>query len=364
MVERKVFEKEGFVLENGKSIKLVMGYETYGMLNAAKDNAILVAHGFSGNGHAAGKFSDADPAPGYWDALIGPGKAVDTDKYFVVSPDALCNTNKMPFIKTCGPSSINPATGKPYGLSFPVVTCLDMAMGMKTLCESLGIKKLKAVMGASMGGFISIQLAVHAPDYAEKMIGVVTAPANPITPSFHEFQWAMAKSDPKWNGGDYYGKADPIDAATILQAFVFTLALTPAALEGMFPRGPADEDCYTDIMNKSGFDKALLAMAAPLAATQDVNSWLYSSRATMTHNIARGFKDESDALSRIKADTLLISNKQDIFEPAAYAERMYKEMQALGKPCEFYLFDDVMGHMAFGSRVDLYEDKVREFLNK
>src|SRR3569623_747696 len=152
-VEKKSFTLPSYTTVAGRTIPNVrVGYETYGTLNAAGDNAIFIPHFFSGSSHAAGKYKPADAAPGYWDPIIGAGKPIDTDKYFVISADALVNLNtKDPNVVTTGPASTDPATGKPYGMSFPVVSYRDSVRVHKALVDSLGVKKLAAVAGASGG---------------------------------------------------------------------------------------------------------------------------------------------------------------------------------------------------------------------
>jgi homoserine O-acetyltransferase/O-succinyltransferase len=152
-VEKKTFAMPSYTTVGGQAIKNVrVGYETYGTLNGVRDNVILICHFYSGNSHAAGKYKASDVAPGYWDAIIGAGKPIDTDKFFVVSSDTLANLNvKDPNTITTGPASVNPDTGKPYAMSFPIVTIRDFVNVQKALLDSLGIKTLHAVMGASMG---------------------------------------------------------------------------------------------------------------------------------------------------------------------------------------------------------------------
>jgi homoserine O-acetyltransferase/O-succinyltransferase len=148
IVQKQVFSLPSYTTAGGKNIKDVkIGYETYGTLNAAKDNVILIPHFFSGNSHVAGKYKPDDKVPGYWDAITGPGRPLDTSKYFIIGVDSLCNLNTKDGITiTTGPASINPDTGKPYGMSFPVVQMRDFVNVQKALVESLGIKKLHAVM--------------------------------------------------------------------------------------------------------------------------------------------------------------------------------------------------------------------------
>jgi homoserine O-acetyltransferase len=153
IVTKKIFELSEMTTISGKTIKKVrIGWESYGELNADKSNAILICHYFAGTSHAAGKYAESDPLPGYWDAIIGPGRAIDTNKYFVFSSDTLVNINAYdPNVVTTGPASIDAATGKPYGLSFPLVTFGDFVHVQKALVESLGIKKF-ARRGGTVGG--------------------------------------------------------------------------------------------------------------------------------------------------------------------------------------------------------------------
>jgi homoserine O-acetyltransferase len=175
IVEKKTFALPSYTTVAGDTIKSVqIGWEAAGTLNAGKSNAILVTHFFSSTSHAFGKYSSDDKAAGYWDAIIGPGKAIDTNKYYVPSSDTLVNLNaNMPNVVTTGPASINPDTGKAYGMSFPVVSIKDFVRVQKALIDSLGIKKLKAVIGASMGALQAYEWAQSYPDSVERIIPVV-----------------------------------------------------------------------------------------------------------------------------------------------------------------------------------------------
>ena len=161
LAKKTVFELPAFTFQNGRTLPVRLGYETFGTLAPEKDNVILVVHYFSASSHCAGKYQESDPLPGFWDGLIGPGKAVDTDKYFVICADNLCNCGaKNPTVVTTGPMTIDPETGKPYGLRFPIPEVLDVVNTQKALLESLGITHLKAVMGPSFGAMTSWQWAV------------------------------------------------------------------------------------------------------------------------------------------------------------------------------------------------------------
>ena len=202
ILEKKTFELPSYTTVAGETIKSVkIGWEAAGTLNADKSNAILVTHYFSGTSHAFGKYAAADQIAGYWDAIIGPDKAIDTNKYYVLSSDTLVNLNaKQANLATTGPASINPDTGKPYGMSFPVVSIKDFVRVQKALIDSLGIKKLKAVVGLSMGGLQAYEWAQSYPDNVERIVPVVaTATAEPFAIAWLDIWAQPIRLDPKWN---------------------------------------------------------------------------------------------------------------------------------------------------------------------
>jgi homoserine O-acetyltransferase len=214
ILEKKTFELPSYTTVAGETIKSVkIGWEAAGTLNADKSNAILITHYFSGSSHAFGKYAPDDKIPGYWDAIIGPGKAIDTNKYYVLSSDTLVNLNaKQSNVVTTGPASINPDTGKPYAMSFPVVSIKDFVRVQKALIDSLGIKKLKAVMGLSMGGQQAYEWAQSYPDSVDRIVSIVAAAsAEPFLIAWLDIWAQPIRLDPKWNNGDYYGKEPPLD---------------------------------------------------------------------------------------------------------------------------------------------------------
>jgi len=212
VVEKKTFTLPSYVTVGGKTIKGVkIGWESYGSLNTDKSNAILITHYFSGTSHAAGKYKVNGEA-GYWDAIIGPGKPLDTDKYFILSSDTLVNLNaKNPNVITTGPATINPLTRKRYGRSFPIVAIRDFVNVQKALVESLGISKLHAVMGASMGALQAYEWASSYPGMVGNVIPVIGAgDADGWAIAWLHMWAAPILLDPNWNNGYYYGKAGPV----------------------------------------------------------------------------------------------------------------------------------------------------------
>jgi homoserine O-acetyltransferase len=215
-VEKKSFQLQTYKTVGGKTINNVkIGWESYGTLSADKSNAILITHYFSGTKHAAGKYDvgNENERPGYWDAIIGPGKPLDTCKYFILSSDTLVNLNVHDGnVITTGPAMTDPSTGKPYGLNFPVVTIRDFVNVQKALVESLGISKLHAVMGASMGALQAYEWASSYPKMVGKIIPVIGAGEVDAWQIALVSMWELPiLNDPNWNHGDYYGddKAKP-----------------------------------------------------------------------------------------------------------------------------------------------------------
>jgi homoserine O-acetyltransferase len=206
-IESKIFSTNDFRLENGQTLPVLeLAYETYGRLSAARDNAVLVVHGYTSSHHAAGTNAAgkegrgvAPGAPGWFDGLIGPGKAVDTDRYFVISVNALGSAHG-----SSGPNTLDPRTKKPYGPTFPHITLRDMVASQKLLVDSFGLSGLVAVVGPSMGGFQSFQWAVSYPGFMKGIAACVTAPRAPDRLGGLDALHKRLASDPNWNDGWYY----------------------------------------------------------------------------------------------------------------------------------------------------------------
>jgi homoserine O-acetyltransferase/O-succinyltransferase len=206
-IESQLFTARQFRLESGQSLPVVeLAYETYGTLSPSKDNAVLVVHGYTSSHHAAGKNAKgkqgrgvAEGSAGWFDGLIGPGKAVDTDRFFVISVNALGSAHG-----SSGPNTTDPRTNKPYGPTFPIIPMRDMVASQKLLVDSFGVKSLVAVIGPSMGGFQSFQWAASYPGFMKGIAASVTAPRAPSRPGGLESLQKQLASDPNWNGGWYY----------------------------------------------------------------------------------------------------------------------------------------------------------------
>jgi homoserine O-acetyltransferase/O-succinyltransferase len=350
VVEKKVFELKEYVTIAGQKIAPVrVGYETYGKLTQEKDNVILICHHFGGTSHAAGKYSAEDKMPGYWDALIGPGKPFDTDKYFIISSDTIINPNvKNPKVITTGPASINPATGKPYGMSFPLVTIRDFVRIEYALVKSMGIKKLKCVTGASMGGFQSLEWAVTYPDVVERVIPVVSSPRIHAWTLAWLKLWAEAVMlDPKWNKGDYYGKEEPIDGVTYSYKIILTIARSPWWADRSFDRKWADpeKNPYTAMENKFLVEDALDKLAAAGAKVTDANSLIYLAKANELHDIGFGYGSYDEALKRIKAKVLMIPSGTDILIYPYNSRQFVEALNKTGGNASLFEIPSWEGHL-------------------
>lgn len=368
IAEKKVFELPSFRFQNGRELPVRLGYETYGTLTPEKDNVILVVHYFSANSHCAGKYQESDPLPGFWDGLIGPGKAVDTDKYFVVCMDNLCNCGaKNPTVVTTGPMTVDPATGKPYGLRFPVPEVLDGVNVQKALLESMGIRHLKAVMGPSFGGMTSWQWAVAYPDWMDAIIPVISTPKLPVWGGFNPLQYAIkvAKIDPKFRHGDYYDQPDqPTDTLRLCIEMMNVAAFQAGYYERTYRREvTADTACYEDVLAQATFEDKLDAVVELSVPFVDLNHWLYTCRMCLNYDVSRPYGGDLDAaLGRIKAKVLAIPSRLDVLHPWQFVQWVTDRITWLGGQAECYTIDSDLGHMAGILQPQLFDHKIHDFL--
>lgn len=346
LVEKQRFDLASFTTQSGAVLKKVsVGWEAYGTLNADKSNVILITHFFSGTSHAAGKYHDSDPAPGYWDAIIGPGKAIDTDQYYVLSVDTLANANAFdPNVITTGPASIDPATGKPYGLRFPVVSIRDFVRVQKALLDSLGIHKLHAVVGASMGSFQALDWAVAYPDEVERMVSVIGAGEMDPWTVYGLERWSdPIKADPAWHHGDYYASGQPREGLNKALAYIIYDASYPDGFNRRYP-APTDKAPKVDIDAGFASVKALLSQAALRAKYQDANAILYLVRASQIY--LAGYEGNlEDNLKKVTAKTLFMPASHDRLLVPKMARSTFETLKKLGKDTQYQEIDGPWGHL-------------------
>ncbi len=367
VVEKKTFAMPSYTTVGGKTIKDVkVGWESYGTLNAAKDNVILVAHFFSGNSHAAGKYKPEDTAPGYWDSIIGAGKPIDTDRFFVVSSDTLVNLNaKSPTTVTTGPASIDPATGKPYGMSFPVITMRDFVNVQKALVESLGVTKLYAVAGASMGAMQTIEWAAGYPDMVERAVAVIgDAEASGELIGWLNVWAAPILLDPNWNGGDYYGKAEP-NAGLAQSLKIVTLQAQGVEWANKnFGRkwAAADKNPLDAYANKFAIEDVLDKAGAGRVATSDANAFLYLVKANQLY--LQDAPSLDAVVKKIKAKLLLLPAQGDLVFPPDGVRRTRDALKADGKAVEYAEIEGPNGHLNGVIHVAKQGEAIKAFLAK
>lgn len=366
IVEKKVFELPSYTTTGGQTIKAVkIGWEAAGTLNADKSNAILITHFFSGTSHAFGKYKAEDKAAGYWDAIIGPGKAIDTNKFYVISSDTLVNLNaRDPLVTTTGPASINPDTGKPYGASFPLVTIRDFVNVQKALVESLGIKKLHAVAGASMGGLQAYEWAAGYPEMVGRVMPVISAgEASGNLIGWLDIWAAPIHLDAKFKNGDYDPSDPPNDGLALALKIVTLHANHSKWANAAFGRKWAGEgkEPGAAMANRYAIESTLDAVGKARAATSDANHFLYLAKANQTF-VAGG--ESKTGLAKIKAPVLVISNDEDlVFAPQEVADTV-AAIKAGGASVEHLKLTGTRGHLDGVLTIQQHAKAIADFMAK
>jgi len=337
-VEDRSFFISNFRLQNGSvmpTAKIV--YETYGRLASDGRNAALITHGYTSSHHAAGRNPVNGNLPGWWDGLIGPGKAIDTGKLFVVSSNMLGSS----FGSTNG-ASIDPRTGKPYGPDFPAITVRDIVAAEKALLDALGVKHLVVVAGPSYGGYQAFQWAVAYPDFMDAVVPVVTAPkAQNVDHSLAELQARLA-GNPEWNGGRYYGRGGAKAVLTELRVEMLKRNGIEAALATRCP----DRDAREAEIRKQAVD---------WAGRWDTNSLVILRRGTIGYDTAKDF-------AKIRAKVLYVLCRTDRLFPPSIAPEVMAALAAVGVGARYYEIDSDLGHSASGPEHAKWSPILREFL--
>ncbi len=367
LVKKQQFELASFTTQNGAVIAPVrIGFESYGKLNAKRDNVILITHYFSGTSHAAGKYQATDAQAGYWDAIIGPGKAIDTNKFFVISSDTLVNLNAFdPNVITTGPASINVKTGKPWGLAFPVVTITDFVEVQKALLDSLGINKLYAVIGPSMGSFQAIEWAVRYPDQVERLVPVIGSAEVDAFTAVKLERWAYPiKQDPAWQQGDYYQSAEkPTEGLATAMAYVAQDALHPRSFNQKYPSLTKDKAAAIEITASFSAWDQLMATARQRSSLQDANHLLYLVRASQLWRAGMG-DNWQHALAKVKAKTLFLPASGDLLLTADSAIASQKALQATGNNAQLVEIQGDFGHLDGLFNISTVGPVIQQFLAK
>lgn len=341
----------GFVFENGARLpSLRMAFEAYGRLAPDGRNAILVLHGSTGSGHAAGRHGPDDAEPGWADALIGPGKVFDTNRYFVVAPNRLCGS-----FGSDGPNEIDPRSDRRYGFEFPVTSIRDMARTDRALLEHLGARHVAMVYGVSMGGFQAAEWAVTCPDFAGRIVidrGNFRSPDLLVATT--EARTLAIRSDPNWRGGRYaeegtFPRAGMTIAGMILQLY----ATSQEAFTSAFGRSTAGAGPNPNSTLEGRFaSAAALREAGETFATSgiDPNAYLYNIRAIALHDVSQGYGSLEAAAARVRARVRFFHCRSDLLVPVEGAREAHRALQTAGVDSALYEYDHPFGHLALSTR--------------
>jgi homoserine O-acetyltransferase len=333
------------ILDSGRTLGPVeQVYETYGQPNTDRSNAILICHALSGDAHAAGIHNPHDKRLGWWDTMIGPGKAFDTERYWVICSNVIGGCKG-----STGPNSVNPALGKPYGSDFPLITIGDMVTAQKQLIDHLGIKRLLCAVGGSMGGFQALEWALRYPRHVHSVI-CIAAGAQLSTQgiAFNAVGRHAITTDPDWQNGHYYGTAGPVRGLASARLVAHITYLSEISLNDKFGRRlqSADRLSY-DIRNEFAVESYLNHQGTRFTERFDANSYIYITKAMDYFDIARSYGPLKAAFAEVQARFLVISYTSDWLFPTTQSKELVRALIANDRHVSFIEIDSPHGHDAF-----------------
>ncbi len=344
-------------LESGEKLgPITLAYETYGELNSQKSNAILVLHALSGDAHVAG-LSKGSRAPGWWDNLIGPGKGIDTDKFFVICSNVLGGCRG-----STGPSSVNPRTSKPYGIDFPLITISDMVQAQRQLIDHLGIEKLLAAIGGSMGGMQVLQWMVSYPERIQAAIPIATTMKHtPQQIAFNEVGRQAVMADPNWKNGNYYGGALPAKGLAVARMIGHITYMSDVSMAEKFGRRTRIEKEPLKFSADFEVEGYLRYRGDNFVKRFDANSYLYITKALDLFNILNGHS-LNQIFKNLKAKVLVIAFKSDWLYPSYQSQEIVKACKLAGIDASYCEINSTYGHDAFLLEIEQETSLVQNFL--
>jgi homoserine O-acetyltransferase len=368
VVEKKSYTfaepPQKMVLESGATLgPITVAYETCGSLNAAGSNVVLILHALSGDSHVAGYYKPDDEKPGWWDNMVGPGKGIDTNKYFVI-----CSNIIGSCLGSTGPCDINPKTGLPYGLDFPVVTIGDMVKAQKALMDHLGIKKILAVVGGSIGGMQVLEWCRRYPHMVASAIPLATTTKHSaLAIAFNEVARQAIMADPKWNNGNYYFGERPNLGLAVARMIGHITYLSDGAMRLKFGRRLQDKSDFSFNFDADfQVESYLRYQGKKFVERFDANSFLYITKAADYYDFEKrhgeGFLVE--AFSKTNSKFLVISFTSDWLYPTYQSKTMVKAMKKNGLDVSFCEIEAQWGHDAFLISNQRLSSLIRGFLER
>lgn len=355
-----------FPLEGGGQLEdVAIAYETWGEPNGPNPtNAILLCHALTGDSHAGGDLEPGHPTPGWWDDFVGPGKPIDTDRYFVV-----CANVPGGCQGSTGPASLPPGTttGRPYGSTFPVISIRDMVRSQVAVANGLGVKQWLAVIGGSMGGMQVLEWGVMFPERCKSLVAMSTA----VAASAQQIAWwstgrRAIHLDPKWRGGDYYDAAEgdgPSEGLAIARMISQITFRSDDVFTERFGREVVEPlDGGFALWQRFQVERYLQYQGDKLARRFDANSYLILTKAMDLHDIARGRGGLEQASSRITSPTLVVGIESDILYPSYQQRQIAELLHANGTSCEYVEIASPHGHDGFLIEPDKIGPHLAEFL--
>ncbi len=338
---------ESLQLESGARLgPVTLAYETCGRLSPAKDNAVLVLHALSGDSHVAGVYTPEDEKPGWWDFMVGPGKGIDTERYFVV-----CSNVVGGCAGSTGPGSRRPDTGRPYGLDFPVVTIGDMVAAQKALIDHLGIRRLLCVVGGSIGGMQVLEWTVRYPECVASAIALATTMRHSaLAIAFNEVARQAIMADPHWNHGDYYDGPKPATGLAVARMIGHITYLSDEAMRLKFGRRLQDKSDFSFNFDADfQVESYLRYQGRKFVDRFDANSFLYITKAADYYDLIlqHGAGSAVRALAKARARFLVISFTSDWLYPTYQSREIVKALKKNGRDVSFCEIEADWGHDAF-----------------
>jgi homoserine O-acetyltransferase len=356
---RYLHSSEGLKLESGETLpEFTLAYETYGRLNAGRDNAVLILHALTGDAHAAG-WHRGDKKTGWWDAMIGPGKAFDTDQYFIICSNVLGGCKG-----SSGPSSLDPVSGSPFGLRFPMITIGDMVNAQLRLVRHLGISRLLSVAGGSMGGMQVLEWMSSHPDFIASAIPIsIALRHSPQQIAFNEVGRQAIMADPRWNEGNYYSAAHPDRGLAVARMVGHITYMSDKSMEEKFGRRKKDEKQPFKFTADFEVEGYLHHRGRTFVERFDANSYLYITKAMDYYDALKNRKP-AQVWHNSDLKVLVIAYKSDWLYPAYQTQAIVRACKLAGLDTTYCEIESNYGHDSFLVETNEQTHLIKYFLER